>query len=499
MASLESPALEEEAFTQPRGIAVASASSSLPATSAHQQALLTRGPVARTLLGFALPILGSTLLQSLTASVNSVWIGHFLGERALAATSNATLILFLLLNAVFGLSMAATIMVGQSLGASRVDEARRVVGSGIGFFGVISVSTAVVGYLSTPLLLRLLGTPADVMPDAIIYLRIIFTALPSIYFYSFFMQALRGAGDAKTPLLFMALSVLLDAGLNPLFIFGLGPFPKLGIAGAAVATLIADTAALLALLATLQRRRHILWIGRRDIALLRPDRAIIGTLVAKGMPMGLQMIVYSTASLAMVKLVNAHGSIMVAAYGASMQLWAYVLMPAQAIGAAVSSMVAQNIGAQRWDRVARITGVGVVYNFLLGGTLIGLLYFGNRAALELFLPAGAEALGAAVHLNAIIIWSLSFYGVNFVLFGAVRATGAVWPPIAILVVTMCLVRPGFAVLLQPAWGVDAIWWSFPVSYVLSMSLAIAYFRRGRWQRATMGPRAHSDLAVDGVG
>jgi Na+-driven multidrug efflux pump len=149
-------------------------------TASTPRIQLTEGPIARTLLWFALPILGGTLLQSLSASINAVWIGHFLGESALAATSNATLILFLLLNAVFGVSIAATILVGQALGASRVDEAKRVVGTGVGFITVISFAVAIVGYLTTPTLLRWLSTPIDAMEDAATYLRIIFIALPPI-------------------------------------------------------------------------------------------------------------------------------------------------------------------------------------------------------------------------------------------------------------------------------------------------------------------------------
>jgi putative MATE family efflux protein len=469
-------------------------------TASTPRIQLTEGPIARTLLWFALPILGGTLLQSLSASINAVWIGHFLGESALAATSNATLILFLLLNAVFGVSIAATILVGQALGASRVDEAKRVVGTGVGFITVISFAVAIVGYLTTPTLLRWLSTPIDAMEDAATYLRIIFIALPPMYFYAFLMMALRGAGDSKTPFLFMGLSVVLDACLNPLFIFGIGPFPRLGIAGAATATLVAETAALIALLATLRLRRHFLWLGPHELALLRPDWAILRALTVKGLPMGLQMVMYSIAALSMMKLVNSHGSQTVAAYGAALQLWTYVLMPAQAIGAAVSSMVAQNVGAKKWCRVAPIANVGIAYNFLFGGALIGLLYVGNRDAVGLFLPSDVSATNLAEHLNGIVIWSLVFFGINFVLFGAVRAAGAVWPPVLILLVALWFVRPGFAVLLQPAMGVDAIWWSFPVSYLLATALTMTYYHLGRWREARMIERfSDSGVAIEGEG
>jgi putative MATE family efflux protein len=468
----------------------------------NAKVLLTEGPIARTLLLFALPILGSTVLQSLNASVNAMWIGHFLGEAALTATSNATLILFLLLSAVFGIGMACTILVGQSLGARNLAEAKRVVGTGVSFFVAMSLLVAALGFAATPWMLRALATPADALPYAVAYLRIIFLALPAMYFLNFLMMTLRGAGDSRTPFLFMALSVAMDVGFNPLLIFGAGPLPRLGIAGSACATLVAQSLALAALLATLYRRRHFLRLTRAELGYLRPDPAILRALVFKGLPMGLQMIVISSSAMLMMRLVNAYGSQTVAAYGAASQLWTYVQMPAMAVGAAVSSMAAQNVGAGLWARVRRIARVGVYYNFALGGALIGLIYLFNRGALHLFLPGDSEALRLAGHLNAIVVWSFLFIGVSFVLFGVVRATGAVWPPLAILTVSMWLVRPPFAVLAAPVLAADAIWWSFPLGSLVSLLLTLAYYRWGRWRQAHMlaaGPMPAAESPTTGQG
>ncbi|WP_445145307.1 MATE family efflux transporter [Dyella sp. Tek66A03] len=452
---------------------------------AAKQPLLTEGPIARTLLMFALPILGSTVLQSLNGSVNAMWIGHYLGEAALTAVSNANLILFLLLGAVFGLSMACTILVGQSLGARNMLEAKRVVGTGVTFFVAVSVLVAIAGYAGTPWMLGVLGTPVDAQAFAVPYLRIIFIAVPAMYFYSFLMMTLRGAGDSRTPFIFMGLSVLLDIVLNPMLIFGVGPFPRMGIAGSATSTLIAQSVALVALLWTLYARKHFLRLTRGELRFLRPDMTILRALVFKGLPMGLQMIVISTSAMIMIHMVNGYGSKTTAAYGAATQLWTYVQMPAMAIGAAVSSMAAQNVGARLWDRVSRITKVGVLYNFLLSGALIGLIYLFNHAALNLFLPNDGEALALAQHLNGIAVWSFMFFGVTFVLFGVVRSTGAVMPPLVILFISMWLIRPPFALLLAPGIGADSIWWSFPLGSLASMLMAMGYYRWGGWRRAHM--------------
>ena len=192
---------------------------------------LTEGTIGKTLLKFALPILAGNVLQSLNGSVNAIWVGHGLGEAALAATSNANTILFFLIGAVFGVGMAATILVGQAMGAKDIDRAKRVIGTSIVFFVGVSVLIAVIGLSGAEVLMRWLKTPAESQPLAVAYLRVIFIGIPFLYLLSFISMALRGAGDARTPFLFLLLNVVLDIALNPLFIFGWGPVPRMGIAG----------------------------------------------------------------------------------------------------------------------------------------------------------------------------------------------------------------------------------------------------------------------------
>jgi Na+-driven multidrug efflux pump len=152
---------------------------------------------------------------------------------------------------------------------------------------------------------------------------------------------------------------------------------------------------------------------------------------------------------------------------------------------AVSSMAAQNVGAGKWDRVHRVAMTGVGYNFLQTGILVLLIYLFNRGALGLFLPAGSGAIDIAQHINAIVVWSFLFFGVSFVLAGVVRSTGAVIPPLIILFIALWLVRIPFAYALVERWQADAIWWSFPLGSLVSMSLSIAYYRFGNWRSARM--------------
>lgn len=446
---------------------------------------LTQGPIARTLAAFALPVLGTSVLQSLNASINAIWVGRFLGEAALAATSNAHLVLFLLLGTVFGIGMAATIVVGQAMGRRDLDLAKRTVGSSVAFFTGISVLFAVGGWLGTDAILQALGTPQDALPLAGAYLRVIFLALPLMNFSTLVMTLLRGAGDSRTPFQFSILAVTLDMAFNPVLILGLGPFPEMGIAGAATATLISQGISLVALVALIYVRKHPLRLAGADLAYLKFDPALIRTLVAKGLPMGLQMIVISASALIVMSLVNGFGSRTAAAYGVAAQLWTYVQMPALAIGAAVSSMAAQNVGAGLWDRVARVTRAGIAFNIVLTGAMVAVLYVAAPLVLGLFLPTDSAAVDIAIHINQLVVWTFIPFGVTIVLFATVRATGDVWPPLIILTLSIVLVRIPFAYLLEPTWGQDAVWWSFAFGSAVALALSVAYYRAGRWKTARM--------------
>ena len=446
---------------------------------------LTEGPIGSTLLKFALPTLASSILQSLNGTINAIWVGRFLGEGALAATSNSNMVMFLLTSFVFGFGMASTILVGQAWGRKDVDQARRVFGTAGGSFLLITIAVAIAGYYLSPAILHLLGTPGPAKPLALAYLRVIFLAMPALLLLTLAMMALRGAGDSLTPLLFMIVAVVLDSGLNPVFIRGLGPAPRLGIAGSATATLIANYTALLALIAYIYIRDLPLRLRGNELRYLWCDLAILKTIIVKGFPMGLQMIIISLSALALVGLVNREGVDTTAAFGVAMQLWTYVQMPAMALGAAVSAMAAQNIGAGLWDRVGRITRVGIVQALVITAAMILALTLADRSVLALFMGGDSPALPIARHIHVLATWNFLLFGVMMVLFATVRANGAVWIPLVVLAVGLVPVRFGYIFAAYPWLHADAIWTSFPVTSFINLALAIGFYVHGGWRKARM--------------
>ncbi|TDF99715.1 MATE family efflux transporter [Paenibacillus piri] len=450
----------------------------------QMNASLTEGPIGKKLLLFALPVLMGNVLQSLNGTINAIWVGNFLGESAFAATSNANNIMFFLLSLVFGIGMASTILIAQSVGAQDEVQAKRVVGTSGLFFVGLALLITIAGVLLSPVILTGMHTPPDALQFATDYLRIIFIGLPFMYGYNFLMMIMRGAGDAKTPFYFLLISTVLDIALNPLLIFGLGPVPALGIAGSAVATVIAQFVSLACLIVFLYRKKHFLRLTRADLPYIRLDRMIIGSLVKKGLPMGLQMLIVSTSGLAFINLVNSFGSVATAAFGAAMQLSSYIQMPAMAIGGAVSTVAAQNVGAGKWDRVHKTTVMGIAINLVMTGALVGFIYLFNKQALGLFLQDQA-AIAIGMKINSITLWAFILFGITFVVSGVVRATGAVIVPMVTTLLALWCIRIPIAYWLGDQYGLDAIWWSFPIGFMVGIVLSICYYVWGNWRSARM--------------
>lgn len=458
---------------------------------------LTKGPILRTLVVFAIPALISNIVQTINGSINTVWVGRLLGEGALAATANANIIMFLTFGTVFGFGMATTVLVGQKFGAGDLLGARQAFGGGAGFCTGLATIMAALGWIFAPQLLDILSTPPTARPFALSYLRVIFVSMPFGVLAMMVSMGLRGAGDATTPMRATILTVVLDVIFNPLLILGIGPFPKLGIAGSALSSALASAIGSAVMIWRIYAKDLPLRLRGSELRFLRPNAEELRYLLGRGFPMGAQVLVSGAAGVIMVGLVNREGVMPAAAYGTSLQLWNYIQMPAIAIGAAITAMVAQNIGAGQHRRVGKITWIGVGLNTAVTAVITALLLLFDRPVLELFLGGGSPAVPLARHIQFVVTWSFVLMGVMMVLFATLRAYGAVYAPLVIMFVALYPGRIGFYALAYPHIGPEAVWWSFPVGSVISVAGAVLYYLYGPWRgkvRAKLTAAAASTAA-----
>ena len=451
----------------------------------HDQRL-TEGPITRTLIVFALPMLGGNVLMSLNATANQFWVAHMLGTTDITAIGNANSVMFLMQSAIMGATMASNILISQNYGARDLKMVKRIMGTAVFFFTVVSLILSLTGGIFAPLILKgIMHTPPKAESEAIIYLRVVFAAMPFMYFFQFLQMAQRGVGDSRTPFYFMALAVALDIVLNPLLIAGIGPFPRLGVAGSATSTLIGQGVSLSLLLVTLYRRKSVLMLRGRELRLLWPHGEILSPLVLRGFPMSLQMFIMSAAGMTMLRFVNHYGDLTSAAYVGAMQVWNYIQMPGMAVGMSVSSMAGQNVGAGQWARVERIALIGLGLSLAVTGTVAAIIYALGPLPLYIFLPLGSPAIPVALHIDQTVLWAFVIFNATFALSGIVRSTGAVWPPLLILAFSMFGMRVPFALIMMPHFGAEAIWWSFPLGTLTSSILTALYFRYGGWRNVRM--------------
>lgn len=446
---------------------------------------LTQGPILRTLLIFSIPTMFANVLQTLGGTINTIWVGQLLGQGALAATVNANMVVFLAFAAVYGFGMATTVKVGQHFGARHLDAARMSFGSGIGFCTAAAIIWAVAGWFFADPMLRLLSTPASIHAEAMAYLKVSFLSMPFSTVSMMVAMGLRGSGDAKTPLYAMIIATILGIVLNPLLILGLGPFPQMGIAGSALANALAALGGAVAMIGWAYWRDLPLRLKGHELAYLFPRSDELRYVVSKGLPMGAQMLVTTAASLIMIGFVNREGMVTAAGFGAVMQVWNYIQMPAFAISMAVSAMVAQNIGAAQHERVGQITTIGVLANTVItvGMTVILLAFDGPLFAL--FLGDAKGTIPVAAHIQLIATWSWVFTGIMMVMSGTMRSYGVVVLPLIIMIISQYVVRIGFYYFAYDSLGADAIWWAYNFSSLVAMVLTWAAYRHGHWRKTSI--------------
>ncbi|WP_432217074.1 MATE family efflux transporter [Pseudomonas kribbensis] len=432
-------------------------------------------PLWKTYLLFLAPMVLSNFLQSMSGTVNSIYIGQMLGTQALAAVSGMFPIIFFFIALVIGLGAGAGVLIGQAWGARESHMVKAIAGATLLLGVLIGLVAAVFGSVFARQALQGLGTPADVLDDAVSYARVMMWTLPFVLVYVLFTQLLRGVSDTLSPMLALLLSTVVGLALTPAFIRGWFGLPQLGIQSAAFAGLAGTLAAMAWLSWSLIRKGHPLAPDREFFASLRLNGEILGKVLRIGLPTGVQMIVLSLSELVILALVNQHGSQATAAYGAVTQIVNYVQFPALSIAITASILGAQAIGAGRLERMGPILRTGLWINVCLTGGLIVLGYLLSHWLLGLFLTEDSTR-AMAEHLLHIMLWSLLIFGFQAIIGGIMRASGTVLVPVAIAIICVVGVQLPAAYWLDGQFGLQGVWMAFPVAYLGMLVLQTLYYK-----------------------
>jgi len=449
---------------------------------------LTSGELLRPMFRLAWPLVAIQLLQVAYNVGDTFWLGA-LSENAVGALSLAFPLIFLLISVGGGFTAAGAILIAQHTGANSGEDGL-VAGQTISFITLVSIVLAVVGYFVTdPLLARLPAdaeTAALIVPLAADYMRLFMLGVPFVFGFFVFVSLMRGYGNTRAPMRVMLVSVVLNLALDPLLIFGVGPFPELGIQGAAVATVFSRAVATVLGMYLLLGGGVGPAISRSDLV---PRLEYVREITRIGVPTALEQSMSSLAMVTLTAMVASFPPTVVAAYGLGNRLISLALLPAMGLGQATDTIVGKNLGAGNPERAERATWVAAV---AIAGVMAaaGLAAFAfPEPIVSVFMTADTEGAAETIAYGSTYLRFVAgmfvFMGVLQVMLGAFRGAGNTKTALVFSVVTLWIARvPATYVLVFAAdWGTTGIWTAVVIGDVVGAIAAVAWFTRGTWKRA----------------
>ena len=447
----------------------------------NSQEDLIQGPLFPAIVRLAIPLLLANLMQTAYNIIDTYWVGR-LGEEAIAAISLAFPIIFLIISFGAGLTIAGTVLIAQYTGRQDQENVDLTAGQTIILLVNVSVVISLVGFFASHPILQLMGAEPGVLGKATVYLKILFGGAVFMFMFFVFQSILRGWGDTRTPMWVMFWSVLANTLLDPLLILGIGPFPKMGIAGAAWATIISRGAAAVVGLWILFSGRKLLHIRFRH---LWPDWQMQWRLIKLGIPASVEQSITALGITAMIFIVADFGTTVVAAYGIGARVLSFVIVPAFAISMATSTTLGQNFGAGQLERAEKAGWIGAGTGF--GAlTLFGvLLFLFAEPVTAAFIKDNAEVVRLGSEFLRIMALTFGFFSLQLVFNGAFRGAGKTTTAMMMAFIAFWVTRIPVAYLLANTleMGPQGIWWAFPISIVFMGLLTTFWFWLGRWKRA----------------
>lgn len=433
----------------------------------------TTGNITKLILNFTLPMLLGNVFQQLYNIVDSIIVGKVLGKEALASVGASFPIIFTLIALLIGIGSGFSIVISQYYGAKDINKVKRAIDTMYIFLFATGIFISFLGIYFSEDLFILLQLPAELIPQATTYLNVYMTGMVMFFGFSGTSSILRGLGDSKTPLYFLILASIFNIIFDLLFVMVF----KWGIAGAAWATVIAQSGAFISGIIYLNRSHNILQFSLFKLVF---DKEIFIKSLKIGIPSGLQHTFVALGMMALLGIVNTFGTDVIAAYTAAGRIDSLAMIPAMNFSQAVAAFVGQNLGANKIDRVRQGFKVTFIMSnvFCLLMTAI-IIIFGSHLMKLFTTDANVIAIGE----KYLIIVS-SFYLLFSTMFttnGVLRGAGDTLIPMFITLFSLWIIRIPGAYFLSSKIGETGIWWSIPLGWSMGTIFSYLYYRTGRWK------------------
>ncbi len=434
--------------------------------------LMTEGNIRRKMLGFALPILAGYFFQQLYSTVDALIVGNYLDADALAAVTSTGSYTFLMIGFVSGFATGAGIIIARHIGSENPEETEKAVHTAVALGLLFSAVLSAAGYLITPGILHLMGTPESVFPRSCLYLQIYFAGAGALVMYNMFVSILQASGESRYPLLCLVASSLTNIVLDIVFISVF----HMDVDGAALATVISEILSMTLVAVKLLRSRESIRVQPRRI---RVDRHNLRYIVRYGFPTAMQGCVIDLSNMLIQSYINSFGRDAMAGIGASQKAEGFMFLPVTAFSMALTTFVSQNVGAKRMDRVREGTRFGLLCTAAL------LLAFGTAAfflapKLVALFNSDPEIVRYGAGRTTVCAFFYCLCGFSHTASAVARGLGKPLTPMLVMLICWCAVRVLVLFTLgQAVHDIRMIYWIYPFTWSLSTAFYLFSFRKQR--------------------
>lgn len=430
---------------------------------------LTSGNIVKLILQFALPLMFGNVFQMLYNTVDSIVVGNFVGTQALAAVGSTTMIVNIFVFFFNGFSVGAGVVIGNLFGAREMKKLHDAIETVMTASFILCAVFTVVSITGVRPMLRLMATPEDVFPNAVTYLSIYFAGISGLLIYNIGSGILRAVGDTKRPLYFLILTSVLNIILDLLFVLVF----HMGIAGAALATIISQFISAVLIMALLCLTSDIYRFTWKDMQI---DGKILSRVVSVGLPAAIQSVLTSFSNVFVQSYINYFGSGVMAGWSCYNKIDTFIMLPMNSMALAATTFVSQNIGAGRYRRAEEGTRTAIVMNIVITSVIATLIWIFAASAVALF-TQDAEVIRFGVLFLRTNVYFLLFNCVNHVLAGSLRGRGDSRAPMIIMLTGFVLIRQIYLFVMThffintPA----SVGFGYPVGWMVTCVLEVLYY------------------------
>ena len=441
-----------------------------------KQYSLTEGSIWKGMALFALPVFLGNLFQQLYNAFDAWCVGNYIGDTALAAVSSSGSLIFMMVSFFNGVAMGAGVIIAREFGAKQYDNMDKAIHTSIAFGMAAGTALTVVGVVFTPLILQWMRTPADVLPQSVVYFRYYFYGAIFTVMYNIFVGILHAVGDSKHPLYYLIFSTFLNIALDMLFVAGLG----FGVGSAAIATTVSQgVSALLCF-------RHLLRIDapyRVRWKKICFHKESLVEIIRYGLPSGVQNSVIAIANVVVQTNINSFGAAAIAGCGSYSKMEGFTFLPVTCFSQALSTFVGQNLGAGQYGRVKKGVAFGVVCSCGMA-EIIGILSYVFAPQLIGFFSDSAEAIAFGTRHMRVICLFYFLLSFSHCIAGVMRGAGKATVPMFTMLACWCLLRVTYiSVAMRFVNQLTTVSWAYPITWTCSSIIFLIYFLKADWMHA----------------